>query len=155
MTYQKTTWKNKLVERPGTFTFRQNADGSVTLLPSEGKVIEAGTPVNAENMNKIENFLEELDKRKIKEDMVVQDNGVTLKEELKHIPRFDKPNFKFKVVVQANNTLNVKHNLGYQPLLFSLSTTVGNVNPTAQIGRTEITLHNNTSNDCSVEGFLW
>lgn len=60
MTYQKTTWKNRLVERPGTYTFRQNADGSVTLLSAEGNVVEAGTPVNAENLNKIENALTEL-----------------------------------------------------------------------------------------------
>ncbi|WP_102400219.1 hypothetical protein [Haloimpatiens massiliensis] len=72
MAYQKTTWKNRLVERPGTYTFRQNADGTVTLLAAEGNVIEAGTPVNAENMNKIENFLEELDKRKIKESDITE-----------------------------------------------------------------------------------
>lgn len=76
MTYQKTTWKNKLVERPGTYTFRQNADGSVTLLPSEGKVIETGTPVNADNMNKIENMLEYLEKKEITEDVIVTENKI-------------------------------------------------------------------------------
>lgn len=58
MTYEKTTWKNRLVERPRTYQLQQNADGTVTLIPKEGEVLETGTPVNAENMNKIEDELE-------------------------------------------------------------------------------------------------
>lgn len=58
MAYTKTLWKNRLVERPRTFRFQQNADGSVTLNPEEGQIIEAGTPVNAEKLNKIEDALE-------------------------------------------------------------------------------------------------
>lgn len=58
MTYQKTLWKNRLVERPRTFKMLQNADGSVTLDPAEGQIIEAGTPINAGNLNKIEDTLE-------------------------------------------------------------------------------------------------
>ncbi|KQL54506.1 hypothetical protein AN964_14025 [Heyndrickxia shackletonii] len=54
MAYAKTDWKNRVVERPRTFKFQQNADASVTLIPDEGQIIEPGTPVNAENMNKIE-----------------------------------------------------------------------------------------------------
>lgn len=54
MDYTQTEWKNRLVERPRTFRFQQNADGSVTLNPDEGQITEQGTPVNAENMNKIE-----------------------------------------------------------------------------------------------------
>lgn len=58
MAYQKTLWKNKIVERPKTFRLQQNADGTVTLKPEFGKTIEEGTPVNAENMNNIEQGIE-------------------------------------------------------------------------------------------------
>lgn len=54
MPYSKTTWTNKVVDRPRTFTFQQNADGTVTLIPSEGNVTDPGIPVNASNMNHIE-----------------------------------------------------------------------------------------------------
>lgn len=54
MAYQPTEWKNRLVERPRTYQLQQNADGTVTLIPSEGVITEEGTPVNAGNMNHIE-----------------------------------------------------------------------------------------------------
>ena len=54
MAYKKTVWKNRLVEKPKTFNLQQNADGSVTLVPKEGQIIEHGTPVNAGNLNNIE-----------------------------------------------------------------------------------------------------
>lgn len=54
MAYQPTTWTNREVERPRTFTMQNNADGTVTLIPAEGTIIEGGTPIVAENMNKIE-----------------------------------------------------------------------------------------------------
>lgn len=60
MAYIKTDWKDRLVERPRTFTMQQNVDGSVTLNASEGEILEAGTPVNALNMNKIEDGIEEV-----------------------------------------------------------------------------------------------
>lgn len=58
MAYTKTLWKNRLVEKPRTFRFQQNADGTVTLNAEEGQIIEPGTPVNAANLNKIEDTLE-------------------------------------------------------------------------------------------------
>lgn len=57
MAYTKTVWKNRLVEKPGTGILQQNADGTVTFIAKEGNIIEAGTPVNAENLNKIEDTL--------------------------------------------------------------------------------------------------
>lgn len=54
MAYQKTNWKDRAVERPRTYRMQQNPDGTVTLIPEPGTVYEAGTPVNAPNMNKIE-----------------------------------------------------------------------------------------------------
>lgn len=60
MSYVKTTWKDRMVEKPLTFTQVTNADGTITLTPAEGTIVEAGTPVNASNMNNIETGIEEL-----------------------------------------------------------------------------------------------
>lgn len=60
MAYIKTDWKDKVVEKPRTFTIQENPDGTVTLIPDEGTVYEVGTPVNAANMNKIEQGIEEV-----------------------------------------------------------------------------------------------
>ena len=61
MTYTKTIWRDQLVERPKTYEFSNNQDGSVTLIESFGNVTELGTPVNATNMNHIENGLADTD----------------------------------------------------------------------------------------------
>ena len=50
----KTVWKDRLVERPNTFEVQENPDGTITLIPTPGTVTQAGTPVNATNLNKIE-----------------------------------------------------------------------------------------------------
>lgn len=54
MAYVKNTWVDQDVERPKTYEMTNNADGSVTLIDSFGLVSEMGTPVNADNMNHIE-----------------------------------------------------------------------------------------------------
>lgn len=54
MAYTPTVWKNREVERPRTFQEQKNPDGTVTLIPKEGNVIEAGTPIIADTMNKLE-----------------------------------------------------------------------------------------------------
>ncbi len=59
MAYEKTVWKNREVERPRTFEVMENPDGTITLIPSEGEIIEPGTPIIADNMNKIEVGIEE------------------------------------------------------------------------------------------------
>lgn len=59
MTYQKTVWKNREVERPRTFEKIENPDGTITLVPAEGNIIEPGTPITADNMNKIEQGIED------------------------------------------------------------------------------------------------
>ncbi len=59
MAYEKTIWKNREVERPRTFEIQDNEDNTITLIPSEGDIIEAGTPIVASTMNKIETGLEE------------------------------------------------------------------------------------------------
>ncbi|MEK4006103.1 C1q-like domain-containing protein [Paenibacillus sp. FSL H3-0333] len=57
MAYDKTVWKDRVVQRPRTYIESANADGSITHIPSEGSITEVGTPVNASNLNKIENEL--------------------------------------------------------------------------------------------------
>lgn len=59
MAYTPTEWKNREVENPRTFQLQNNLDGTTTLIPKEGNVIEAGTPIIAETMNKIEQGIEE------------------------------------------------------------------------------------------------
>lgn len=58
MAYTKTTWTNREVENPRTFTLTENADGTVTLTPAEGEVFVAGTPIDAVYMNNIETQVE-------------------------------------------------------------------------------------------------
>jgi hypothetical protein len=59
MAYERTIWKNREVERPRTFTMQDNEDGTVTLVPTEGQIIEPGTPIIAAIMNNIEDGIEE------------------------------------------------------------------------------------------------
>jgi len=59
MVYTKNTWTDRSVERPLTFTQTTNADGSVTLNPSEGTIISAGTPITAAKLNNLETQYDE------------------------------------------------------------------------------------------------
>lgn len=47
-------WQDRIVQNPRTFTVQNNADGTITLIPSPGAVAQAGTPVNATMLNGIE-----------------------------------------------------------------------------------------------------
>lgn len=57
MTYDPTIWKDRITEKPNTFKMQENVDGTVTLVPVPGQIMQQGTPVNAKNLNKIENRL--------------------------------------------------------------------------------------------------
>lgn len=59
MAYKRTVWKNREVERPRTYEKIENPDGTITLIPSEGTIIEEGTPITADIMNNIEDGIEE------------------------------------------------------------------------------------------------
>lgn len=61
MAYVKNIWVDQEVERPKTYEVTNNQDGSVTLTDSFGLVTELGTPVNAVNMNHIEDGLADTD----------------------------------------------------------------------------------------------
>lgn len=54
MAYTKTEWKDQNVENPRTYIARDNGDDTITLLDAFGTITEIGTPVNATNMNHIE-----------------------------------------------------------------------------------------------------
>lgn len=58
MSYTKNTWVDQDVERPKTYEVTNNQDGSITLTDSFGLVQELGTPVNAVNMNHIEDGID-------------------------------------------------------------------------------------------------
>lgn len=59
MAYTKTTWKDRVVQKPNTYTTVTNPDGTITLVPAPGTVTEEGTPVNAANMNNLETQFDE------------------------------------------------------------------------------------------------
>lgn len=54
MAYSKTTWKDRVVEKPLTYTMQNNADGTVTLIPAEGTIVDPGTALNAAVLNNLE-----------------------------------------------------------------------------------------------------
>ena len=57
MTYEPIGFKDRVVERPRTYFLQENPDGSFTLIPAPGEVYEEGTPLNAANLNKLEQGL--------------------------------------------------------------------------------------------------
>lgn len=57
MAYDPTVWEDRVVERPRTYQIQNNPDGTITLIPAPGQVYEEGTPVNATNLNKLEQGL--------------------------------------------------------------------------------------------------
>jgi hypothetical protein len=67
--YSKTTWIDRIVEFPNRFTKSSESASAVTLTASPGTVTEAGTPLNAANLNNIEQGIEavytELDTHKL------------------------------------------------------------------------------------------
>jgi hypothetical protein len=63
MAYSKKTWKDRMVEKPLTFTQVNNPGGTITLTPAEGAIVEPGTPISAANMNNIENGVGDVDTR--------------------------------------------------------------------------------------------
>jgi len=50
MAYNLVLWKNRRTEKSNTYSITENADGTVTLTPVVGEVIEAGTSFNQTNM---------------------------------------------------------------------------------------------------------
>ncbi len=51
--YNKLLWKDHFATPSSTFRIQENGDGTITLIPA-GEVIQQGTPINAANLNNIE-----------------------------------------------------------------------------------------------------
>ncbi|UTI44441.1 hypothetical protein [Niallia sp. RD1] len=60
MSYNKNIWSDRIVERPLTFTMQQNSDGTITLIPAEGEVIQSGTALTANKLNNLESQYEKV-----------------------------------------------------------------------------------------------
>lgn len=60
MAYKRTKWQDHVVERPKTYTEATNDDGSITLTPAPGEILQQGTPQSATNFNNIEDALQHL-----------------------------------------------------------------------------------------------
>jgi len=52
--YTRVNWKDRIVQRPRTYTAVTNSDGSRTDTPAPGTVAQAGVPINAANLNKMD-----------------------------------------------------------------------------------------------------
>lgn len=48
--YTKVGWKDHIVEKPYNFKEQKNQDGTITLVPAEGEILQQGTPVNARTL---------------------------------------------------------------------------------------------------------
>lgn len=57
MAYDRTYWKDHVVERPRTFSKVKNSDDTETLNPAPGEIIQQGTPQSATNFNHLEEGL--------------------------------------------------------------------------------------------------
>lgn len=54
MSYTPTSWSDRIVQNPLTYTMTNNGDGTYTLTPAPGTITQPGTPTNAANLNKME-----------------------------------------------------------------------------------------------------
>lgn len=108
MAYIKNTWVDQEVERPRTYQKEDHADGSFTLIDDFGLVSELGTPVNADNMNHIEEGIGEHEER------------ITILEE------------QAKLTSKANISLNNLDDVGADKLNTSKMYTTGKVSEDTQ-----------------------
>lgn len=54
MAYTKTVWSDRVVDKPLTYTLQSNGDGTTTLIPAEGTIVQSGTPITAAALNNLE-----------------------------------------------------------------------------------------------------
>ena len=69
-------WKDRKIERENTFNVLNNKDGTITLIPVTGEIYEAGTPLNALNLNKINAQLEDIDTEKVDKVVKIINNEI-------------------------------------------------------------------------------
>ena len=69
MSYEKINFKNREVEKPLTFKKHVNDDGTITLEPKPGTIVEEGTPLLADHFNHMDDGIykahEEIDNLKL------------------------------------------------------------------------------------------
>ena len=58
MSYTKLVWKDHVTEHPRTYLVQENQDGTITLVPAPGEIVQQGTPISAENLNHMETGIE-------------------------------------------------------------------------------------------------
>lgn len=54
MAYEKQTWEDRQVENPMTFTITNHLDGTITLNPTPGQILNQGTLIDSQKMEHIE-----------------------------------------------------------------------------------------------------
>lgn len=54
----RTNWQDHRPQKPRTYTMTDNGDGTVTLIPAQGTIYQQGTPLNAANLNNIEDRID-------------------------------------------------------------------------------------------------
>lgn len=59
MIFNPINWKDRIVERPRTFTEVHNQDGSRTDTPAPGEVQEPGTQISATNLNRMDQGIQD------------------------------------------------------------------------------------------------
>lgn len=69
MPYSKTTWADRSVEKPLTFTLQNNADGTTTLIPAEGTIVAPGTPITSTLLNNMEDGIASAARKTENQDM--------------------------------------------------------------------------------------
>jgi hypothetical protein len=67
--YSKTTWTDRSVEKPLTFTMQTNADGTITLIPAEGTIVAPGTAITSALLNNMENGIASAARKTENQDM--------------------------------------------------------------------------------------
>ncbi len=78
MAYIKTVWIDRQVQYPLTFTQTNNANGTITLVPAEGTVSQAGTPICALNLNKMEDAIYNNDISNVKKNGDIMTGSLTV-----------------------------------------------------------------------------
>lgn len=62
--YEKLNFKDRIVEKPNTYTVQTNDDGTVTLIPAFGNILQEGTAINHGSMDHIEEGIVALNNNK-------------------------------------------------------------------------------------------
>lgn len=106
MSYEPTEWKDLLVSNPDRYDVTDNGDGTMTIVPvwvnNEGEVIQKGTPVNAANLNKIEQGL-----KGIADDLDEHKAEIASEENLGHIK------IGTGLTIEEDGTLSASHEIPY------------------------------------------